>query len=286
MKIKNKIRRNLCLYNDFEELESVQNLILSSVVIIKGILLFTLIMVMGGCFSSTQSYNNGKLLDPGDAKVILGYGGFKKLSDNYIYNDSVEIKKSNKTYCEKVFSYRLGLHDKYPFGEGLEFGLLFQSTNKFFMSWDKLPYILEFDLRGGLPDIVKNKYIYHHNVDIGWIVGKWVDCGFFAGYSGGFHFRKVAPYAGIRIFATPTNIDLWGSEYTEDGAGAFKKIFVKKKKKFGMRGSLGCALKLPRKRILPDKITPEIVLFYPRFFDIKKKKVMTVHIGFTWSTGL
>jgi hypothetical protein len=267
-----------------------------------------------GCYYTTQSYNYGKLLNPGEGQWTTGFGGIRtesRMEDKFFY-DSLGHQHSiyfPRNFVTMAIDYRLGFSDIKPLGGGLEIGVhvedgftKVQEQYRTSMSTtdsvgvrstsvtiDTIakptlavmgPPTVELAVRAGLPQRPLGSSTYYHNIDVGWIVGGWVDNGWFAGYSGGAEFRHLFPYAGVRLTLAPTNI----IRENQDLAGN-TKFFTEHHQKLSARTTLGCALKLRPLRFLPDMVIPEMVIIGPNF-DSRHEVGITAHVGFRWINGL
>ncbi len=271
-----------------------------------NLIILPFFLILTSCYYTSQSYNHGKLLDPGDVIFTGGVGlspqKVKVESEQYIYEEyydeyydtSYEIltyKELPPTYETKMcrsfgLNFQLGVHDKLPFGGGIEVGLMFEAS--YFVTEDNygertlssniLP-ALDFNARLGFRDKVLSRSLYQHNLELGWITGMWLDNGWFLGYSGGWEFDKIIPYLGIRAIILPTNLvehkEWMGSD----------NFFKKHDQKFNVRGSAGISFKLKRVRVLPDYITPEITVTGPHGAPFSPVST-NFHVGFRWTNGL
>jgi hypothetical protein len=267
-----------------------------------------------GCYFTTQSYNYGKLLNPGEGQWTVGFGGIRTESRivDKTTKDSIGNSKSiyyPRNWMTMAVDYRLGFLDTKPFGGGLEIGVHVEQgatllreidTNTVFYgeTWDPQtqpgvqeidtsfdalfwgPPAVELAVRVGLPQRPLGLSTYYQNIDAGWIVGAWVDNGWFVGYSGGAEFRRLYPYGGVRLTLAPTNI------FQDDVLDFDSETFFSTSHPLlSLRTTLGCALKLRPLRFLPDMIIPEIVIIGPNF-DRRHEVGVSGHIGFRWINGL
>ncbi len=250
-----------------------------------------------GCFT-TQSFNHGKLADPGDAIFTLAAGSFHR--DAHVYKDEGWNDSTGEYvdyYDTTAFNwlsislgYRLGVHEKYPFGGGLEIGIMTEGSFFFVKKWDDKqrdstyspssdkPLAIEFDVRMGFPSKLLSKCIYNHNVCLGWDLGLWVDNGWFIEYAGGWEFEKIIPYTSMRFFITATDISK-----TKYDPGD-KKFFNEHNRSYNIRNVVGCSLRLKKIPVIPDIIAPEVSVIYPDF-SFANKVGFTYHLGFRWMTG-
>jgi len=192
-----------------------------------------------------------------------------------------------------AFNYQLGVHDRYPFGGGVEIGITFEGQyyrggqNNSAKS-DILPS-LDFNTRLGFKDVVTKKSIYQHNLEMGWTTGLWLDNGWFIGYTGGWEQKWMIPYLGLRAIIMPTNIltinddnSLESSEYISPGHEDFWKY---SDQKFNLRLAMGVSLKFSKRKFIPDYITPELSITGPNASPNEPVNAH-FHVGFRWTNGL
>lgn len=246
-----------------------------------------LLLLFPGCLITTQSFNHGKLLNPGERIMTHAVGGrrssplpkttYGSVADS---TETTVTRDSNRyNWTTYTFDYRVGVLRKYPFGKGLETGFHFEAAFRGSPKTEIKPYappVLEFDTRFGLPDIIVNNSIFHHNVNAGWIVGYWVDNGWFAGYAAGWEFEHIIPYLSSRIFITAT--DAFSKPVMDD-------FFTKHDRKWGARLNAGVSYKLPYNySILPELISPEVSFAFPHYSTGQHVGV-NASIGIRWMLG-
>jgi hypothetical protein len=208
------------------------------------------------------------------------------IDSNYYYDyyDSTKfIPTDTISYMTPIgaLDYRLGVLAQRPFGKGLEIGFLFEfPISEEGESWRAL--LLQYDARLGLPMVPLTKSIYHHNIDIGWVVGEWVDNGWFLEYAGGFEKGNVTPYCNVRITRTATDVMFKAIHDYSYGFGS-EKFLTYHNKGWNLRTCAGASLKLSRLPVLPDFIVPEVTFFYPN--GSLKTAGFSWHIGARWLNG-
>lgn len=266
-------------------------------------ILFLLIIVLmfSGCHMTAQSYNYGKILDPGDSKFTFGCGGTVRNElnqdyDSYYYEeeDSLESRYLNNSivWWRQAMAFRLGIHDKIPFTNGFDIGFHLEGTyyrdvvdNQYYSNEDEknmfsdIPPILELDVRMGLPSAYTNTFSYDQSVGIGWVVGTWKDNGWFLEYAGGFELKKIIPYYSLRAMLTPTSALDGGSNIFDDD------YFTTHDRHFAFRIVAGCGLKIRKIPVIPDIIIPEISLVGPKFTE-KNELGFSFQLGFQWVGGM
>jgi hypothetical protein len=258
------------------------------------LLLIILPFLVSECFVTTHSFNHGKLLNPGERLITTGFGWKYSTRYNKQYRetaDSLYRYTSNRYYDSTRFGwfdfaldYRVGVLRKYPFGKGLETGFHLESAMRGNQYSDGVKKgtepemysspLLELDTRFGLPDITLNNGIFHHNVSWGWIVGQWVDNGWFWGYAMGLEFQKLILFSSIRYAMTPTDKFFNATGVNSD------QFFKQHDRTHGVRLLCGTSIKLPfNQSVLPEYITPEFSLMFPNFTRVQP-------VGFSFSIGI
>jgi hypothetical protein len=266
-------------------------------------IIVVLLFLLQGCFIGTHSFNNGKLLNPGERLITTGYGWkysaryFEKERDTYVTSKLLDIDSSSNYYSSTKYydstrfgwfnfaiDYRIGVLRKYPFGRGLETGFhlegAFRGNQRIVYERQKKTYIeffnpplLEIDTRLGFADITLNNGIFHHNANWGWTIGQWIDNGWFWGYTAGVEFNKTILYSSLRYFITATD-KLNRSDVFED------RYFKDHKRTHGLRLTCGSTFKLHlNSSALPEYITPEFSLIFPNFNRVQP-------VGFSFSIGI
>jgi hypothetical protein len=269
------------------------------------LLLFS--MLFPGCLISTQSFNHGKLLNPGERLFSAGFGW--KYASRYFYQDTWYDSLNNKeipifdtaryNWAAFVIDYRSGVLRKYPFGRGLEIGYHLETALRMKRVIEKRyscdedcrvaydtsyeselhsPPLLEIETRFGFPDRTLEKCIFHHNLCLGWITGQYVDNGWFAGYAAGWEFWRIIPYVNIKLFCTAT--DKMNEAWWDDST-----FFKQHDRKFVMRISGGTSFILPYNHtLLPEFISPEVSLMFPNF-SIGQPVGVSFSTGIRWMLG-
>ncbi len=298
--------------------------------------LFLPLLALPGCLITTQSFNHGKLLNPGERIMTSGFGWryssrylLQQTGDSEIDSTGAQIFETFRDstrvgWLTYTYDYRVGVLRKYPFGRGLETGFHMEmgfrmnrrkdingyyeyldrqchdtvyvkgndtvsyqtcSVSEKFVPTDTVttkepefygPPVLEIDTRFGLPDITMRKSIFHHNVNVGWIVGYWVDNGWFAGYAAGWEFTHFIPYLSTRLFLSATDA-LDESINTN--------FFTKHERTWGGRLSGGVSCRLPSNfSVIPEFITPELSLTFPNY-STGQRVGFNASLGIRWMLG-
>ncbi len=259
------------------------------VVRISGILflLLQLCFSIVGCRFTSHSFNHGKLLNPGERSTTTGFG-WKSTSrvereEEYVYSEGSGYYRntySKDTVSINWFAFsvdtRLGLTSRVPFGNGVEVGFHLEEAarKEEHLLMEGIP-IIELSARFGLPDLELNRSILQHNIETGWIIGAWVDNGWFLGYHAGFEFRDVVPYVGIRGQITPTSVE--NVDFDDD-------YFNTHERKLLARITSGISLRMPEVPVFPDLFIPEITFITP-YDSIDRKYGFTIQLGLSWTDG-
>ncbi len=248
------------------------------------------LLTLPGCLITTQSFNHGKLLNPGERLATHAFGwrystrcipprdshavGFDEYGYSYPLNRTVR-DPPRLGWFTYTYDYRVGVLRKYPLGKGLETGyhleVAFRGDPHDVIEFYGPP-VLEIDTRFGLPDITLRKCIFHHNVNAGWMVGYWIDNGWFLGYAAGWEFDHCIPYVSSRLFLTATD--------ARDKSPDDTSYFTKHDRTWGGRIACGISLRLPFNfSWVPEFITPECSFAFPNYSTGQ-------HVGFNASLGI
>jgi len=265
--------------------------------------LILLLILFAKCNFTSQSYNTGKLLNPGETLVSVGIGAreFYSIARHdsatsyrlYSYNDSLTfympdsfsskfetIRKQGYSLC---LDYRLGVLRTLPFGKGLEIGFHLEGPyqlNAKNVSLEYMgPVLLEFDGRFGFKDNPIGEGLLHHNLGIGWTIGPWIDNGWYAEYAAGWEYQWVIPYANFRAewLATDfSSIDSLTESYSP---------YNYEKRSWTTRTAIGISMRIPHWWITPDFIVPEIAVIYPHYSAVSHYGI-AYHIALRWLNGI
>ena len=259
--------------------------------LLKILSLIVIPLFFTGCYYTSQSYNNGKLLDPGDSKFTGGVGvAYQQIPKEQERDSAGKVIPIPQNLQQKTLwrqfaiNYQLGVEDKYPFGGGAEIGIHFEYQlykeagiyGKRKSKSNIMPCV-DFNTRLGFKDYVKDDFIYQHNLELGWTTGLWVNNGWFIGYAGGWEFRKIIPYYGVRFVYLPSKVDF--SKITNSN------FWDRRKQKMNVRVVTGATFKLKKMPLLPDLISPEFSMVGPHASP-KQKYNIFFHVGFSWTNGL
>jgi hypothetical protein len=264
--------------------------------------LIVFLILFAKCNFTSQSYNTGKLLNPGETLVSVGIGkrGFYSiarrdsvLSTNYrafgnhdtLFYDSVksEYDTNRSQALSLCLDYRLGVLRTYPFGKGLEIGFHlegpYQLNPKNVTSLYVGPVLLEFDGRFGFKDKPLGKGLLHHNLGIGWTIGPWIDNGWYAEYAAGWEYQWLIPYANFRAEWLATDYS------TIDSLTESYSPYHYEKRSWTTRTALGISMRIPHWWITPDFIVPEIAVIYPHYSAVAHYGI-AYHIALRWLNGI
>ncbi len=253
-----------------------------------------------GCNFTSQSYNCGKLLDPGASRITIGVGERQfytvQWRDSMVQN-AVAHPNDTTVYqgLSVCWDYRLGILRKLPFGQGLEIGfhlegpVQFNPTESNGQLGDYVGLaIIDLDARCGFADAVLGDGIFHHNAGVGWTIGAWIDNGWYGEYAAGWEYKWLTPYVDVRaeLLATdPMSEDSLTESYTP---------FKYEKRSWTTRTAVGLNFRFPvffphwPKCIvffIPNCISPEVSVVYPNYSAIRHYGI-TYHIGLGWIHGM
>jgi hypothetical protein len=253
-----------------------------------------LIVLFDKCNFTSQSYNTGKLLNPGETMVSLGVGKREFYSitskDTLIAKvneppERVSLVGTNDTIRKQLYSvsldYRLGVLRKLPFGKGLEIGFHLEgpyqiNTNH---TINLGPALLEFDGRFGFIDMPLGKGLLHHNIGLGWTIGPWIDNGWYAEYAIGWEYAWIIPYADFRAEWLSTNIS------DSDSLTNSYNPYTFEKRSWTTRTALGISMRLPHWWFLPDFVVPEISVIGPHYSAVSHFG-LAYHVALRWLNGI
>jgi hypothetical protein len=251
-----------------------------------------LLLLFTRCNFTTQSFNYGKLLNPGETLISTGFGTRQyysiKWRDSLVNNLNMSC---NDTIFKQGFSqsldYRLGILSKYPLGKGLEIGFHLERPSQFNPS-ERLgregsyngSMVLDFDGRFGFHDFSLGKGLYHHNLSLGWTIGAWIDNGWFAEYAVGWEYKWLIPYANLRVErlgTDPSSDDSLMESYTP---------FKYQKRAWTTRTVTGISIHLPHLFFLqPDYISPEFSFIIPNYSAISRYGI-SYQVALRWLNGI
>lgn len=238
---------------------------------------------LAGCLYTTQHFNTGRLLEPGETAVTLGLGKAhyyrEDCPDGYYGSYQARDGEAGieRTVCRKEhffgagdpgqsqggpdsvrplermrddlpkasIGYRLGVRKRWGPFTGIELGWTLEGPTN--------PVSLEFDLKAGLP--MPSRWKASHSLSAGWGVGAWVDNTWFAEYAAARSFGKSALFASYRYSALatqPENID------SSARTGHFMRF-----PHYAQQVSLGWYQHVPALPVIPDYLAPEFTLTLP-----------------------
>lgn len=234
--------------------------------------------LLSGCLYSTQHFNTGRLLEPGQSSATLGAGTLRALEygcaggwnvypftdstgthcvvyrfegsagSNGDFTQSIDTLDQERTWSiapKASLGYRVGVSGKWGFFTGTEIGLHLEAPTN--------PVSGEFDLNLGLP--VPEGKPYHHSLSAGWGIGIWADNSWFLEYAFSRSWGGNDMFAGYRGTYLASQIsDLDDSE----GDRRFGS-----KRRFIHQADFGFKWILPDIPVVPDFIVPMAVLSYP-----------------------
>jgi hypothetical protein len=233
---------------------------------------------LAGCLYTTQHFNTGRLLEPGETAVTLGLGkahfyredcpeGFfasyeggetgeacRRLSYSpegfpgtaQAAADTLRpLARIREDLPKLSLGYRLGVRKRWGPVTGIEIGWSIEGPTN--------PVSLEFDVKAGLP--LPSRWKASHSLSAGWGVGAWVDNTWFAEYAAARSFGACALFANYRFSALATQPEKFDSSAQ---VGRFLRF-----PHYAHQMALGWYQYIPRFPVIPDYAIPEFTLTLP-----------------------
>jgi hypothetical protein len=235
------------------------------------------------CLYTTQHFNTGRLLEPGETAITLGMGKAHSYREDcpegyYASYEGLDGETGKElTACRREsyyaggfpgptqassdsirplvrirddlpkasLGYRLGVRKQWGPLTGIEIGWTIEGPTN--------PVSLEFDLKAGLP--VPARWKVSHSLSAGWGVGAWVDNTWFAEYAAARSFGKSALFASYRYSALATQPENFDSS---SRAGRFVRF-----PHYAQQVALGWYQRIPALPVIPDYAIPEFTLTLP-----------------------
>jgi hypothetical protein len=261
-----------------------------------------LALCLSGCLYTTQHFNTGRLLEPGETAVTLGMGrahfyradcpeGYYPSrsegrrdevcrSEAFAWggpfggsgaaSDTVRpLERVRETTPKLSLGYRLGVRKRWGPLTGIEIGWALEGPTN--------PATLEFDVKAGLP--VPAGWKAFHSLSAGWGVGAWVDNTWFAEYAAARpFFGECALFAGYRFSALATQPDDFDSS---SSAGRFVRI-----PHYAHQIALGWYQHVPFIPVLPDHVVPALTLTLPVFRGADLRSVRPPAYDLNFNVGI
>lgn len=260
------------------------------------------ILSLSGCLYTSHHYNSGRILDPGNTAVTIGYGKFtlRESSCDYDNGYSELYDSTGAAHCVRYdwrnpnsatydtaspilrevklpkfsLGYRLGVRGPWGPFTGLELGWHLEAPTN--------PGSAEFDLKFGLP-APKSLQLFH-SLSGGWIVGMWADNSFFAEYAASRAFGRGdnahALYASYRLTRLATQPD---DVFKTDSLA----LRFNTRRRLAQQATVGFHIRLPAIPVIPDYLSPQATFstpWVPVFGDAPPDgEILTdLNIGFGW----
>lgn len=232
---------------------------------------------LSGCLYSTQHFNNGRLLEPGHTRLSLG-GGISHFPtfdcpDGWYYEakegetasqcfgniqtfnaETGNFESKTDTLAPHTtwysipkigLDYRLGVSGKWGPFTGTDIGLHLEGPTN--------PVTAEFDVRVGLP--IPAKLALQHSLSTGWMIGAWADNSYFMEYAISRTWNDNCLFGNYRFTYLATQ--------PADLGNSVREFYFLHKRRIIHQTSLGFTWNLPKILIVPDFITPQVILTYP-----------------------
>ena len=272
----------------------------------RGILavlaLIALSSLFTGCLYTTHHFNSGRILEPGQTAVTIGYGVARIYEQGCPDDWNRPVGDSNTTHCERYventpfssvrdsvmirqrvtsypvpklsLGYRLGVRGPWGPFTGVEMGWHLEAPTN--------PGTIEFDLKFGLPLPRPLIAKFHHSLTGGWGVGNWADNSWFLEYAASRDLGRHSFYGNYRY----TRLATQAPEINES-AEAWK---FESQTGHSHQAALGFFLRLPDIFLIPDYVTPQAILTFPikaPFVKVDSElmdpMLLNYNFGFGWN---
>ena len=225
-------------------------------------------LFLNGCLYTSHHFNTGRVLEPGNTSVTVGWGKArlyeKDCPDNSygpvsvgrgssfcaVYGDTDRVDPIVVATSIPKFSlgYRLGVRRDWGPFTGVELGWHIEVPTN--------PGSAEFDAKFGLPAPDR----YFHSLSGGWIIGSWTDNSVFGEYAASRIFGKGDPahslYASYRLTYLATQP---ADAVVED---SLSRRFDHRRR-FAHQATAGILFRLPAIPVLPDFFSPQATVSLP-----------------------
>lgn len=225
-------------------------------------------LFLNGCLYTSHHFNTGRVLEPGNTAVTVGWGKARLYEEDcpdnaygpftygpesgrcMVYGDSILVKPIVSSTSIPKFSlgYRLGVRRDWGPFTGVELGWHIEVPTN--------PGSAEFDAKFGLPAPER----YFHSLSGGWIIGSWADNSVFGEYAASRGFGKGDPahslYASYRLTYLATQPS---DAVAEDSlVNRFNH-----RRRFAHQATAGFLFRLPAFPVLPDFFSPHATVSMP-----------------------
>lgn len=241
--------------------------------------------VLSSCLYTSQHFNTGETLEPGQTQFTMGFGFQKVYSCNSWSEDDIcrDLPPDREDEYERIYGpyetetapllsidYRVGARKRWGPFPGAEIGWHIEALT--------LPITLEFRGTLALPGLDSSKY--HHSLSLGWGIGFWADNTFFLEYAISRSYAKHRLFAGTRgIFLATLPFEVMENDPVEP--------FIHNRRLAGQLFS-GFLINIPDIVIIPDVIIPQVIFSVPKLavgeevFD----NDLIGWIDFKWNIGM
>lgn len=265
------------------------------------LLAVVLAAVLQGCLYTSHHFNSGRILEPGNTAVTLGYGNMKLRApdcEDYSYwtdTDSLGVTRCVRHTWDSIgggrmdttdiilresslprfsLGYRLGVRGPWGPFTGVELGWHMEAPTN--------PGSVEFDMKFGLPNFKSPNF--HHSLSGGWIVGMWADNSFFGEYAAS---RAFGPGSDAHALYFSYRLTRLATQPTEVfGTDSLSNSFMHNNRT-AHQGTVGLQVRLPAWPVVPDYVSPQATFstpWVPVFDDVAPEipVIMNFNIGFGW----
>lgn len=261
--------------------------------------------LLSGCLYTSQHFNSGRILEPGETSVTLGYGKAHFLEaqcpDQY---DVATRTASDPPVCRSWYAgggldgtpgypraedsilpvawesintpkfslgYRLGVRKQWGPLTGIELGWTLEAPTN--------PISLEFDLKVGLPS--PKAWKVDHSLSGGWGIGMWADNSWFLEYAASKTLGNQTFYLGYRYTALATQ--------PQDLEDSFEEWKFAHRPRDIQQASLGWFFRLPEIAVIPDFLGPQVTVTTPMLTGLSdaipstdRDYDLNLNLGFGW----
>lgn len=269
-----------------------------------------------GCLYTTQHFNTGRLLEPGETAVTLGMGKahfYREECPEGFYPTYVGLAGGSeepgngeagsggeRTGCRSRDYYDLvqsgqvlavsdtlrpigRVREDFPkaslgyrLGVRKQWGPLTGIEIGWTVEGPTNPASLEFDLKAGLP--LPSRWKASHSLSVGWGVGAWVDNTWFAEYAASRAFGRCALFAGYRYSYLATQ-----PENLDSSARAGRLLRFPH---FAHQFALGWYQRIPALPVIPDYAIPAFTMTLPVYRgDLRSVRPPAFDLNFNLGVG-
>jgi hypothetical protein len=159
--------------------------------------------------------------------------------------DTLPYIKTWSRSFKTSLGYRLGISGRWGPFTGAEIGLHLEAPTN--------PVTGEFDMKLGLP--APKKFHVHHSLSAGWGIGVWADNSYFLEYALSHSLGESSLFGNYRATQLASQISDLGNAEKNRKFDSHQRLIH--------QASIGFTWSLPEISILPDFVSPQVILTYP-----------------------